>query len=244
MELYNDDCFNVFHKISDKSINLFILDLPYANKKFGNCTSCKWDTPIDLKKMWVEIKRIMKKNAVIVFFCNTKFGYCLIHSNPKWFSYQLIWEKNKKVGFLSANRKPLVNIENIYVFKKEQGTYNAQKTPREKDYNHSGKRTSEEHYGDVIECKKLYKKEDGKHPTTILKFNNPSKPLHRTQKPVDLLEWLIKSYSNEKDLIMDFTMGSGSTGIACLNTNRRFIGIEKDEEIFKIAKKRLNTKKL
>jgi adenine specific DNA methylase Mod len=132
--------------------------------------------------------------------------------------------------------------ENIYVFKKEQGTYNPQKTPREKDYKHSGKRSSETHYGNVTECKKMYKKEDGMHPTTILKFKNPSKSLHRTQKPTDLLEWLIKSYSNEGDTIMDFTMGSGSTGIACMNTKRKFIGIEMDKDIFTIAKERFREK--
>ena len=90
MDLYNDDCFNIFSNIEDKSIDLFVLDLPYANKKFGNCTACKWDTPIDLKEMWKEIKRIMKPNATIVHFCNTKFGFALIESNPKWFRYDLI----------------------------------------------------------------------------------------------------------------------------------------------------------
>ena len=389
MEIYNDDCFNVFPKLQDKSIDLFILDLPYGQ------TACKWDSEIDLEKMWKSIKRIMKPSAVIVFFCTAKFGYTLIHSNPKWFRYDLIWEKSRKVGFLSANKMPLrkhelmyvfskdqnenkddieiernkelreyaekvllhtgktkneiikklgqgldhffrinssqfaipikknyekltelyklnemegylnyeelqskyekpppkeqstynsqktegkpykpnrkteTNVygnvkltsdenkgtrhptsilqftedhENIYVFKKEQGTYNPQKTPREKDYKHSGKRSSETHYGNVTECKKMYKKEDGMHPTTILKFKNPSKSLHRTQKPTDLLEWLIKSYSNEGDTIMDFTMGSGSTGIACMNTKRKFIGIEMDKDIFTIAKERFREK--
>ena len=529
MDIYNDDCFNIFPKIEDKSINLFLLDLPYANKKFGNCTACAWDTPIDLEKMWVEIKRTMKPNGIIVFFCNTKFGYALINSNPKWFKYDLIWEKSRKVGFLSANKMPLrkheniyifkdqqgnytpqkteghkpyidkrnqpnakgyyredgtlyapkpqnnegkqhptsilpefeetheniyifnnkeddieivrnlelrkyaekvknyidkgmkeierefggrqvehffyikssqfglpnkknydkltklydlndmegflkfddmkeleeletynpqktegtpysckqgdqTNIygiedkekvitenkgdrhptsilpefeetheniyifkdqqgtynpqkseghttrirshnknancniiygddvkiqpldttdkrhpssilpefeethENIYIFKDKQGTYNPQKTEREKDYKHSGKRSSEEHYGNVLECKKEYKKEDGMHPTsilpefetTILKYNNPHKTIHRTQKPVDLLEWLIKTYTNEDDVVMDFCMGSGSCGVACHNTKRKFIGVERDEDIFKLAEKRID----
>ena len=117
MELYNDDCFNVFPKIGDKTIDLFVLDIPNANFKFGKSTACKWDIPIDLDKMWIEIKRIMKPNAVIVFFCNTKFGYALIDSNPKWFKYDLIYKKgNKKVGFLSANKQPLRQHENIYIF--------------------------------------------------------------------------------------------------------------------------------
>ena len=146
MELYNDNCFNIFPEIQDNHVDLFVLDLPYANKKFGNCTACKWDTPIDLKEMWKHIKRIMKPNAIIIHFCNTKFGWALIESNPKWFKYDLIWKKSKKVGFLSANKMPLRQHENIYVFKDNLGTYNPQKTEREKAYKHSGKRSSEEHY--------------------------------------------------------------------------------------------------
>ena len=600
MDIYNNDCFEVFPKIKEKSINLFLLDLPYANKKFGNCTACAWDTPIDLEKMWIEIKRMMTPNGIIVFFCNTKFGYALINSNPKWFRYDLIWEKSKKVGFLSANKMPLrkhENIyvfdnkeddielvrnielreyskkcfdfigktkkelineigqgidhffryntsqfglpikenydrlpiknmqgyltydelkameetsiynpqkidgkpyktkgkgecdiyktkridnenkgdrhptsilpefkeihENIYIFKKEQGTYNPQKTegkpykddvrkkpkncgaygnemiakpvlnkgdrhptsilsefkeiheniyifngeeydsekqevqfnkneklveyskkifkfinctkkeikknigsgidhffrysrgnfslPIKENYEkltkfynlenmegylnyedmkaleikpppkiqstynpqmtegkpYKTKETSltNSYYRDGIEYKStakdnkgerhptsilanfdethenlyIFKKEQGTynpqktpldkpytdkrsrkinnvygeitqehstlhttaHPTTILKYNNPNKSIHRTQKPVDLLEWLIKTYTKEEDLVMDFCMGSGSCGEACKNTNRKFIGIEKDEDIFKIAKTRL-----
>ena len=116
MNIYNDDCFNVFPKIENKTIDLFVLDLPYANKDFGKCTACKWDNTIDLDKMWVEIKRIMKPNAVILFYCNTKFGFSLIKSNMKWFRYDLIWKKSRKVGFLSANKMPLRQHENIYVF--------------------------------------------------------------------------------------------------------------------------------
>jgi len=282
MLLYNDDCFNIFPKIEDKSINLFLLDLPYANKKFGNCTSCEWDTPIDLEKMWVEIKRTMKPNGIIVFFCNTKFGCCLINSNPKWFRYDLIWEKSRKVGFLAANKQPLRKHENIYIFKKEQGTYNPQKTEG-KPYKtvgngscelYNGKKringenkTGDRHPTSILpEFKDLgmieggyYRGEGAKpfkrmpndpttsHPTsilpefetTILKFNNPHKTIHRTQKPVDLLEWLIKTYTNEDDLVMDFCMGSGSCGVACHNTKRKFIGVERDEDIFKLAEKRI-----
>ena len=122
IKLYNNDCFDVFPKIKDKSIDLFVLDLPYGQ------TACAWDTCIDLNKMWIEIKRIMKPIATIVHFCNTKFGFALIESNPKWFRYDLIWKKSRKVGFLSANKMPLRQHENIYVFKDEQGTYNPQKT--------------------------------------------------------------------------------------------------------------------
>ena len=522
MELYNDNCFNILPKIEDKTIDLFVLDLPYANKDFGKCTACKWDNTIDLDKMWVEIKRIMKPNAVILFYCNTKFGFSLIKSNMKWFRYDLIWKKSRKVGFLSANKMPLKQHENIYVFKEKGGTYNPQKTegtPYKKKENKIGgiygnvintelnnkgdrhptsiiehenvyvfgglnedndelinyskqilkyigktkteikknikdadhffryskdnfsmatketynklielykindmkgfidyetlkekgrtynpqktkgepyktkesslkdsyyrgskkeyKSTANENKGDrhptsIIEHENIYvfsddnkddldnsrnkelrayaekvkkyigktkteivkkigqtidhflrikstqfaipteetynklieiykinemegfmnyetvkslweketkttynpqktegtpyktigkgtvgvynsKRIDGenkgdRHPTsiypdtietTILEHNNPHKTLHRTQKPLSLCEWLIKTYSNEGDIVMDFTMGSGTTGEACINTKRKFIGVEMDKEIFEIAKKRL-----
>jgi len=302
IKLYNDDCFNHFKKVKAKSIDLFILDLPY------NQTALKWDKDIiDLDKMWLEIKRIMKPAAVIVMFCTAKFGYRLIHSNPKWFKYDLIWKKSKKVGFLSANKMPLRQHELVYIFKEKQGTYNPQKTEG-KPYQikrdgvcgvYKTKRTAGENKGDrhptsIIEqplhqhesvyifkdkqgtynpqktegkpYKRNRKKEktvygsreesntDNKgdrHPTSIieeeppentfLEFNNPQNTIHRTQKPVDLLEWLIKTYSNEGETVMDFCMGSGSCGIACMNTKRKFIGIEKDEEIFKLAKNRIDS---
>ena len=246
MQLYNDDCFNIFPKIKDKSIDLFVLDLPYANFKFGKCTACKWDIPIDLDKMWVEIKRMMKPNATIVFFCNTKFGYALIDSNPKWFKYDLIWKKSRKVGFLRANKQPLRQHENIYVFNKQKATYNPQKVEG-KPYTDKRNRTIKNVYGDINQDHET--KHDKRHPTsilpdiesTILEYNNPHKTIHRTQKPEKLLEWLIKSYSNEDDLVMDFCMGSGTAGVACKNTNRKFIGIEMNEDIFKLAEERINT---
>tara|TARA_A100000171_G_C2085486_1_gene121833 strand:+ start:76 stop:795 length:720 start_codon:yes stop_codon:yes gene_type:complete len=237
MELYNDDCFNVFPKIKDKTIDLFLLDLPYGQ------TACKWDSLIDLNKMWIEIKRIMKPNAVILFFCTTKFGYKLIQSNEKWFRYDLIWKKSRKVGFLSANKMPLRQHENIYVFKDKQATYNPQKTEG-KPYILKRKECNIYHKAE----NPLTINEGDRHPTsiypqtletTILEHNNPKKSLHRTQKPLSLCEWLIKTYSNENDLVMDFTMGSGTTGEGCKNTNRKFIGVEMDKEIFEIAKKRL-----
>ena len=302
IKLYNDDCFNHFKKVKEKSIDLFILDLPY------NQTACNWDKDIiDLDKMWLEIKRIMKPAAVIVMFCTAKFGYRLIHSNPRWFKYDLIWKKSKKVGFLSANKMPLRQHELIYIFKEKQGTYNPQKTEG-KPYTATRKNANiysekikhkptinkgDRHPTSIIETptnhenlyvfkdkqgtynpqktegkpyKKNRKKEktvygsreesntDNKgerHPTSIieeeppentfLEFNNPHKTIHRTQKPVDLLEWLIKTYSNEGDTVMDFTMGAGSTGIACMNIKRKFIGVEKDKEIFKLAKNRIES---
>ena len=222
----------------------------------------------------------MKKEAVIVFFCTTKFGYKLIQSNEKWFRYDLVWKKSRKVGFLSANKMPLRQHEMMYVFKEKGGTYNPQKTEG-KEYNkyrptqnittcdgaygkifkaNHEQKVTDRHPTSIVEAEPkdlgeikggCYRGENGKpfkrmandpttsHPTTVLDFKNPGKSVHKTQKPVDLCEWLIKSYSNEGDLVMDFCMGSGTTGVACKNTGRSFIGVEKDPEIFKVAEKRL-----
>ena len=470
IQLFNDDCFNIFPTLEDKSINLFILDLPYGQ------TACHWDSVIDLDEMWKHIKRIMKPNALIVFFCTAKFGNTLINANPKWFKYDLIWKKSRKVGFLSANKMPLRQHENIYVFKDQQGTYHPQKTegkpykcsrggtgyygdlgedytkkaltenkgdrhptsiidheniyvfkdqqgtyhpqktkgkaynktntgnnnddscaygtidrsshlegegnrvinkgdrhptsiidheniyvfdnPVNEEYNdlelsrnkdlreyaekvfkfigkglktinnklghrraehffyfkttqfclttkktynelikeykinemegfldyeildalwedappkvestYNSQKTEGEPYkskerteGEGIYIKDSYKRTatqdtTNRHPTsilneipeyegdTILVYKNPHKTIHRTQKPVELLEWLIKTYSNEGDLVMDFTMGSGTCGVACMNTKRKFIGVEMDEEIFNLAKDRIENHK-
>lgn len=399
MELFNADCFDILPEIKDESVNLFLLDLPY------NQTACKWDKDIiDLEKMWTEIKRIMKPDGIIVMFCTARYGYKLIHSNPKWFRYDLIWKKSKKVGFLRANKAPLRQHENIYVFKEEEGTYNPQKTEgkpyykngegiktdfskayydttteykslpndgfrhptsvidhdniyifkdKEGTYNpqktegtpyitgadknpdnvygvtkekgtevrtdrhptsvieheniyifkdkqgtynpqktkgkpyttkgvgeidqyngntENGKRqriptvnTGDRHPSSIIENKILgenyYRNENQKplfrvkenkherHPTsviekelenTVLEFKNPYKTIHRTQKPVELCEWLIKTYSNEGDVVCDFCMGSGTVGVACNNTKRQFIGIEKDDKIFELAYNRIH----
>jgi site-specific DNA-methyltransferase (adenine-specific) len=236
IQLFNDDCFNVFKNLPDKSVDCVIVDLPYGQ------TACHWDCMIDLDEMWKHLKRVCKKKCNYVFFTTTKFGYQLIKSNEKWFRYDLIWVKSRKVGFLSANKMPLRKHEIIYVFGNKSGgkkTYNPQKIKLDKPY-------IDKRQGDNI--KNVYnqtqkRSNNGvythKHPGSVLEYNNPSKPVHRTQKPVDLCEFLVKSYSNEGDVIMDFTMGSGTTGVACVNSNRKFIGVEKDEDIFKIAKKRI-----
>ena len=238
MELYNDDCFEILPEIKDGSVDLVVVDLPYTTKG-QKATACKWDTPIDLERMWKELKRCCKRDCVYVFFCTTKFGYKLIQSNERWFRYDIVWEKSRKVGFLSANKMPLRKHEMMYIFKEKQGTYNAQKTEG-KPYKTAGKNEKMKIYNNGKEMKRTDIENKGdRHPTTIVKFNNPKKSLHRTQKRVALCEWLIKSYSNQGDLVLDFTMGSGTTGIACKNTDRNFIGIERDEEIFKTAYERL-----
>jgi site-specific DNA-methyltransferase (adenine-specific) len=235
MELFNGDCLQIMPTLDDNSIDMVLVDLPYGQ------TACKWDSIIDLNKMWIELKRICKSNANIIFFTTTKFGIKLINSNEKWFRYDLVWEKEKGVGFMSANKCPLRIHEMVYVFGKPSGgnkTYNPQKTEG-KPYKRDKINTSSKVYGDSLYSDLVINNTGDRHPVSIKKFKFDKQKLHPTQKPVEACEWLIKSYSNEGDVVLDFTMGSGSTGVACKNTNRKFIGIEMDEKIFKTAEKRL-----
>jgi len=236
--IINGDCLEAMKTIPDKHINLVVVDLPYGQ------TACVWDICIDLNLMWIQLKRILKDNGQVVFFCTTKFGVSIINSNPSWFRYDIIWSKTTGQGFLSANKMPLKKHEMMYIFhndKKPKGlkwTYNPQKTEgipymkREKDDSqisvYGAKRTT------------MSNPTGDRHPTSIQEFGYDKEKIHRTQKPVALCEWLIKTYSNEGDTVLDFCMGSGSTVIACVNTNRNYIGIEKDKEIFDKAQLRLN----
>ena len=237
--LYNADCFDVFSLIENNSVDLFILDLPYGQ------TACKWDVKIDLEKLWIELKRIAKDNSQYIFFTTTKFGVDLINSNPKWFRYDLVWEKSTSAGFLSAKKMPLRNIEMIYVFSnpsKQGKTYNPQMTKGEPYIHNSKKYDNKGVYGSIPKLSNTNETGD-RYPKSIIKFNNSNhkKRIHPTEKPVDLLEWIIKTYSNENDLILDCCMGSGSTIIACKKTNRKYIGIEMDTEIFEKAFERIKT---
>ena len=237
--IYNYDCFNKFSSIPDKSVQLVVVDLPYGQ------TACKWDSCIDLNKMWIELKRIGRDNCKYVFFCNTKFGNTLINSNPKWFRYDLVWEKTKTLGALLCNKQPLRKHEMIYIFHNDKKTkglewiYNPQKTT---GIPYAPKRKTVALKGDVygnLKSTPIDNKGD-RFPVSILQVDyDRGINLHPTQKPVALCEWLIKTYSNEGDMVLDFTMGSGSTIIACINTNRKYIGIEKDKDIFLTAQKRI-----
>ena len=230
MQIYNDDCFNVLGSIEEK-VDMVLVDLPYGQ------TSCRWDTKIDLDKMWKELKKICKDNCIYVFFTTTKYGVDLINSNRKWFRYDIVWIKHIAVGFLNANKMPLRGHEMLYIFYKKRGTYNPQKTDG-KPYIRNRKIDEKGIYGNIKRTSIPIL--DGKRfPLSYIKFDTDRKIKHRTAKPVKLCEWLIKSYSNEGDVVLDFTMGSGTTGVACQNIERKFIGIEKDKEIFDYAKKRL-----
>ena len=240
--LLHGDCLKLMPTLGDNSVDMVLVDLPYGQ------TKCAWDCEIDLTEMWVQLKRICKPNANIVFFTSTKFGYQLIKSNEKWFRTDLVWEKPNSVGFMSAKKAILRKHEMIYLFGKPSAggkTYNPQKTTGHKPYFIAAHtyNNSVDIYGN--KAREDINGDDTRYPTSIQKFgcsgeNEKRGKYHRTQKPVALCEWLINTYSNEGETILDFTMGSGSTGLACQNTNRGFIGIELDENIFKIAEMRLN----
>lgn len=211
-------------------------------------TKCKWDNKIDLNNLWIEYERIIKEHGVICLFSQTKFFYELIKSNEKLFRYDLIWDKVLVTGFLNANRQPLRRHEQIAIFYKKQPKYNPQMGIGQPLHgngkiNISEKTKNNNVYGEFKYLEDTRKGSTEKYPTSILKFKklHSSKMLHPTEKPVSLLEYLIKTYTNEKDVVLDNCMGSGSTGIACLNTNRSFIGIELDKNTFEIAENRIES---
>ena len=235
-KLLQGDCLELMKDITDKSIDMILCDLPYG------VTQNKWDSVIDLEKLWIQYERIIKDNGAIVLTAQDKFSAKLMISNEKIHKYNLIWDKQLTSGFLNANRMPLRVHEDILVFYKKLPTYNPQKVKGKP--NHSkGKMTTEENnnYGKYGKIDNKDMLGDMKHPKSIISFQkpHPSKALHPTEKPVELMGWLIKTYTNEGDIVLDNCMGSGTTGVACKNLNRDFIGIELDKEYFKIAKQRI-----
>lgn len=243
IKLYNGDCLVEMNKIEDKSVDLILCDLPYGS------TQCSWDSIIPFDKLWEQYNRVLKDTGIVVLFSSGLFTIDLINSNRKDFKYKLIWKKNVPTGMSSAKYRPMKYYEEICVFYKKKGTYNPQMKPREgvgkACYNY-------DHYcGDSnhVSYEKVKKRYDPNwvQPSDILEFNvvpNRNGKVHPTQKPIELLEWLIKTYSNENDLVLDNTMGSGSTGVACINLNRDFIGIEMDKSYFEIAKSRIEGDKV
>ena len=228
MKLINDDCLKVLPTIPDKSIDLILTDPPYGT------TQCKWDSIIPFNPMWKELKRIIKDNGCIALFGSEPFSSYLRTSNIKCFKYDWIWKKTNVMGFLNAKKRPLKETEIISIFNsKIYKPQNLQKNLKGK--NCRGKNT------DVLgKYKAINNSEFTNYPKTIIKFKS-ERGLHPTQKPVVLLEYLIKTYTNENDTVLDFTMGSGSTGVACKNLNRQFIGIELDKKYFLIAEKRIKS---
>jgi site-specific DNA-methyltransferase (adenine-specific) len=224
------DCLERMKEIPDGSVDMVLADPPYGT------TACKWDSVISFEPMWAELKRIIKPNGAIVITASQPFTTALIYSNMKEFKYSWVWKKNRATGVLNAKRRPLSEVEDIAVFNAK--TYNPQnlieinKPSRNsnRDYDNYGAGT----------CKK-YIQSHTNYPRQVLEFKAVQRTVHPTQKPVALMEYLIKTYTNEGETVLDFTMGSGTTGVACINTGRRFIGIEKDENYFNIAKERIET---
>ena len=255
ISLYFGDCIIEMNKIENDSVDLILCDLPYGT------TKCKWDTIIDLTELWKQYKRIIKKpSGVILLFGQQPFTSMLVSSNYDWFKYNLIWKKNKTTQFLLANYRPMKCTEDICVFSKG-GAAAASKTTGNMTYNPQGliptnikKKNSKERIGKMLNQEhhlgknnKLtgnseYTQKFTNYPNELIEFDIEYDTIHETQKPVKLIEYLIKTYSNEGDIVLDNTMGSGTTGIGCLNTNRKFIGIEKEEKYFNLAKTRILSK--
>lgn len=243
------DCLEKMKDISDKSIDAIITDLPYGT------TRCKWDTPIDLPLLWEQYERIIKDNGAIVLFAQTPFDKVLGASNLKLLRYEWIWEKTQATGHLNSKRMPMKSHENLLVYYKNLPVYNPQMS-----YNHVRKVSKAVNRATCIERRNdtdnIYNNEypdrvndydsTERYPRSVIKFpsDKQTSNLHKTQKPLALLEYLVKTYTNEGDLVLDSTAGSGTTGHACLNLNRSFILIEKEQKYIDIINERLEEAKL
>jgi DNA modification methylase len=243
MKLIKGDCLEVLKQLEDNSVDMVLTDPPYGT------TACKWDTVIPFEPMWEQLHRVTKDNGAICLFGSEPFSSALRMSNIKRFKYDWVWNKLYGTNIYEANKRPLKYHELISVFYASQPLYRKQmrialkKNQRDRKKNYK-KETINSVYGK--QKKYIGKKDDSKrNPISILKHSNQSAELHRTkrlhptQKPVALLEYLIKTYTLENEIVLDFTMGSGSTGVACKNLNRNFIGIEQDDKYFRIAQARI-----
>ncbi|MCH1964348.1 site-specific DNA-methyltransferase [Clostridium perfringens] len=224
-KLYKGDCLELMKDIPDKSIDMILCDLPYGT------TWSKWDSIIDFKKLWEEYNRICK--GAIVLFSSQPFTTKLINSNIKNFKYTWYWIKNIKGNYLNAKRQPLRQLEEINVFDKHNYYPQGIKKVNKISKRGSSAKTTMQNYSNE------WVQENEGYPSNILYFDLDKEKFHPTQKPIDLLQYLIKTYTNEGELVLDNCMGSGSTGVACLNTNRKFIGMEKEDKYFDIAKERI-----
>lgn len=238
-QLYCGDCLDIMGggNISDKSVDMILCDLPYG------ITACKWDSVIPLDELWDCYKRVIKPNGAIVLFGAEPFTSMLVMSNLKMFKYNWIWHKNKKTGFPNANRQPLRDYETISVFYGNQCVYNPQglvtldkpKVVRRRKPKNDTVNAGENDGSLIGE----YMVTATNYPSQIIEFSSAIHTVHPTQKPVDLLEYLIKTYTNEGETVLDNCMGSGTTGVACKHLGRKFIGIEKDEHYFNMTRNRI-----
>lgn len=239
--IYLGDCLEVMKDIKDKSIDMILCDLPYGT------TRCKWDSVINLNNLWEQYCRIIKDNGAIVLFAQTPFDKVLGASNLEMLKYEWIWEKTQATGHLNANKMPMKAHENILVFYKKLPVYNPQKTIGHAPVNTYTKYIATQNNSELYGA--LSKEISGggnteRYPRSIQIFSSDKQKehLHPTQKPIKLLEYLIKTYTNEGEIVLDNCIGSGSTAVASINTNRNFIGIEKEVKYYEIAIKRLKIK--
>ena len=232
MQLLHGDCLELMKGIPDKSIDMVLCDLPYGT------TENEWDSIIDLKELWKQYNRIIKDNGCIALFAQCPFDKILGMSNISMLRYEYIWIKDNSTGFLNANKMPLKKTENILIFYKKLPTYNPQMKSGKPYVCKRGSGSSNWHY--AKNCDDYITVNEGlRYPDNVLKFNRDKEKFHPTQKPILLLEHLILTYTNQGDVVLDNCMGSGSTGVACKLTDRKFIGIELNQEYFNIAKQRI-----
>ena len=230
-QIINGNCLDVMKELPDNSIDFILTDLPYGK------TDNKWDIVVDVKTMWQQIKRIRKNNTITALFGTEPFSSHLRLSNLKEYKYDWTWQKSYKTNFLNANKMPLRCLEQILIFYKNNKYYPQNLKIKNKIKDRGIKGTGNNY---ITTTKNVYKQKYTNYPNELLIYKSVHKAVHPTQKPTDLLEYLIKTYTLENETVLDFTMGSGSTGVACVKTNRNFIGIELDKEYFEIAEKRIN----
>jgi len=246
--IYNEDCLIGMSKIDNKSIDMVLCDLPYGT------TNCEWDKVIPLEKLWAEYRRVIKDNGAIVLTSQQPFTTDLINSARDIFRYEIIWDKISKMGFLSANKRPLRRHENIIIFYKKLPVYNVQKEKIDvKDMGRARKTRSGLYEGYSTARSNSWVETGYRFPSSILKITNWNGAIfgktenavkHPTQKPVPLFSWLIRTYTNEDDVILDNCMGSGTTAISCLQENRKYIGFETNEKYYNDSINRIEKCKL
>jgi DNA modification methylase len=234
MKLMQGDCLERMKEIESGSVDMILTDPPYGT------TACKWDSIIPLEPMWEQLKRIIKPNGGIVLFGAEPFSSSLRISNIKQYKYDWVWVKDSGTGFLNSKKQPLRNNEQIAVFYKKQPTYVPQMRMGFKPYVRKQGKTKTDNYDSQTGA--ITVSDGSRYPLNTLEFKRDKNKLHPTQKPVALMEYLIKTYTNEGETVLDFTMGSGTTGVAAKNLNRNFIGIELDQGYFEIAKERIGFK--
>lgn len=244
LELIHGDCLVEMAKIPDKSVDMVLCDLPYEVLNKSN-KNAQWDRLLPFDKLWEQYERVIKDNGAIVLFAQGMFTAQLMMSNPKLWRYNLVWDKVLTSGFLNAKRMPLRSHEDICVFYKELPTYNPQmqegKPLHSKGSSYKEKELTNNCYGSLGVADDERKGCTDKYPTSIVRFQkpHPSIAVHPTQKSVELCEWLIKTYTNEGEIVLDNCMGSGTSGVASVNCNRSFIGIELSDEYFFTAERRI-----